>query len=226
MFDFFNEKNACVFDLDGTLLDTVNDIADATNAVLRFYGKAPQKLDFFERVVGTGVEKNLKMMFSDNGDIFLNDVMDRFDTEYRKHMFSNTSPYPDILNMLKDLNNKGVSLGILSNKRACYVDDLVNYFFKDIEFSSVLGLSENVPAKPSKVFSQKILDEMDIRAQDCLYIGDTVTDIKTALNIGMKPVGVTWGYGDIAQMKDNGALMMLSYAKELTFEYGAIQQGV
>ena len=221
MLDFYGKK-ACIFDLDGTLLNTVQDIADAVNTVLYFYGKEVKDLNFFEKVVGTGVEKNLRTMFFEDEDILIDEVMVLFDTEYRKRMFTNTLPYPGVMDALKVMNEKGIVLGVLSNKRDSYVKELVSFYFEDIEFASVQGLRDRLPAKPSAEFTELVLKEMAVDAEDCFYIGDTLTDIKTALNAGMQPVGVQWGYGNSELMEEAGADIILSSVSELIAEYETV----
>lgn len=185
-----------IFDLDGTLLNTLQDLADAANAALKACGFAPRSKREVQQFVGNGVAKLLERSLPDDHKTseHLARLQRAFLKYYDEHLWINTCPYPGIEKLLQDLSARKIKLAVASNKYQSAAERLIKHFFPHISFVAVLGQREGVPTKPNPQIVFDILSGAGVQAEETLYVGDSAVDMQTAINAGVKPCGVTWGF--------------------------------
>jgi len=199
---------AVLFDLDGTLLDTLEDLADSMNAVLASRGHPTHAVSEYRYFVGDGMEVLARRSLpdglgTDEAEVHACAVAMR--DEYGIRWKSKTRLYPGISDLLDSLTEKGVLLTILSNKPHAFVEEIARHFFKPWRFASAQGARPGIPRKPDPAAALAISRSVAVEPQDFLYLGDTNTDIKTATAAGMFPVGALWGFRTEAELKEAGA---------------------
>lgn len=209
--------SAVIFDLDGTLLDTLEDIADAMNSVLAAHAFPTHPLEPFKTFVGDGVQNLVRRTLPEDkrghGDI------DRFTTEmrdaYAKNWNNKTAPYPGIPGMLDALSTKGVKLAVLSNKPQNFTAMCVAEFLADWTFDVVLGHGDDIPLKPDPAGALEAARRLGVAPERILYAGDSGMDMAAAKSAGMFPVGVLWGFRSRQELLDNGARALASHPRDL-----------
>ncbi|HLP04754.1 MAG TPA: HAD family hydrolase [Paludibacter sp.] len=196
-------KKLVIFDLDGTLLDTVADLAASTNHALRMCGFPPHEVDSYRFFIGNGLNKLLERALPETAKTSENITQLRvhFLEYYREHNSDLTVPYKGIPELLLQLQETGVKLAVASNKYHEGTQQLVNQFFPDIRFSAVFGQRENIPAKPDPVVVEDILAIAGTNKNEVLYVGDSGVDMQTAKNAGIDAAGVTWGLRPRAELE-------------------------
>lgn len=197
---------AIVFDLDGTLLDTLGDIADAMNYALNSVGRQSIALDRVRRFVGNGVpklvERALEYTRADGAaqnTECLDECLERFTGYYDKHNADKTKPYDGVPEMLRAIKAHGLSTAINTNKYYGAACALKERFFNDVDV--VVGASPDIRPKPSPDGAQKALRTLGVSAANAIYVGDGETDIATARNSGLLIAAVTWGFRDRAELE-------------------------
>lgn len=185
-----------IFDLDGTLLNTLDDLTDATNHALTSCGFAPRTVDECRRFVGSGVTKLLERALPEQARNPENAARLRaaFFTYYDAHLRDHTFPYDGMGELLTTLQTRSVKLAVASNKYQAATERLIAHFFPQITFTAVLGQRENVPVKPHPQIVQDILAAAHETTAHALYVGDSDVDMQTAQNAGVKACAVTWGF--------------------------------
>lgn len=185
-----------IFDLDGTLLNTIDDLADAVNYALWEYGFAPRSVDECRNFVGNGVAKLMERALPESARTAENvsRMRELFARYYDAHLCDKTRPYPVLKGMLGALQARGIKLAVASNKYQSATERLVKHFFPQIPFAAVLGQRENVPVKPHPQIVQDILTAVSETRENTLYIGDSDVDMQTARNAGVKACAATWGF--------------------------------
>ncbi len=196
-----------IFDLDGTLLDTIDDLATSTNHALARYGYPTHPLNAYRLFVGNGITKLMERALPENARQPEN--IDRLRAEfieyYRAHKTDLSRPYPGIPDLLHALRAEGIRLAVASNKYHQGTVELVRHFFDNSLFSVVLGQRENIPVKPDPAIVHDILSATGIPASHTLYVGDSGVDMQTAHNSRITSIGVTWGFRTRQELKENGA---------------------
>lgn len=217
---FFPENNALkavIFDLDGTLLDTLDDLADAGNRVLAAAGLPTHPVDRYRYFVGDGVrvlaERILPVNLRDDENI--ERLMSAFREDYGRNWHVKTRMYDGIGTMLTSLQQRKVSLNILSNKPHDFTQQCVRKFMGQWHFSTVLGHRPGTAWKPDPAAALEIAAGIGIPPAEILYLGDTATDMKTARAAGMYAVGALWGFRTAAELEDNGAVRLVRHPMEL-----------
>ena len=196
---------AYIFDLDGTLLDTLDDLADAVNFSMRENGFPERTRDEVRSFVGDGMRLLVKRSApKDSGEDILEKAFIDFRDYYSVHYMDKTKPYPEIESVLKELKAQGKSLCVISNKADYAVKLLMDRFFPGI-FETVLGEREGIRRKPAPDSLLAVMDELGLAKAQCVYIGDSDTDIETAKNAGIGSVSVSWGFRTEAFLKKSGA---------------------
>ncbi len=187
-----------IFDLDGTLLDTLRDIADSVNEVLLANGLPVHSYDAYKIFIGDGLTNLLIRALPQERQFQQKETVADFVRQargiYTQKMKTHTKPYPGIEKMLGNLAISGIRLGVLSNKPDDLTQILVKHFFPDIPFSCVRGASSEFPIKPDPSSLLHILEKMNQSPGEGFFIGDTITDIMTANAAGVKSIGVNWGF--------------------------------
>ena len=205
-----------IFDLDGTLLNTIDDLADAGNWVCRQNGWPEHTVEEFRRMVGHGIP-NLVNRFSPEGSrspLLLAHTLSQFNAYYGEHNMNKTAPYDGIVELLGKLRQRGVQLAVLSNKADEFSREMVRHYFSDV-FALVRGKLPGVPVKPDPTGVLAILEELGAAAEETLFVGDSGVDIMTAHNAKLTACGVTWGFRDREELISAGAEHLVDTMEEL-----------
>lgn len=205
---------AVVFDLDGTLTNTLDDIADAMNRALRLNGLPEYPVDAYRYMVGNGA-KVLAERAAKPCPEKAAQVLEDYQQYYERHTRVKTQPYPGIPDLLRALAARGMKLCVLSNKPHADTVNVVTHFFPDIPWTVIRGQMEGVPVKPDPAGALAILKELGLRAEECLYLGDTSVDMETATRAGMYAVGVLWGFREEEELRESGAKLLIREPMEL-----------
>jgi phosphoglycolate phosphatase len=205
-----------IFDLDGTLLNTLRDLAGSVNHVLAAYGYPQHSCEEYKTRIGKGFRNLLEVSFPDCSDereisIALEMFLETYDQNYMKQ----TASYDGIPEMLEILGDRGVKIGVNSNKRTDYTNNLIHKFFPHIPFTGVFGEREGTPKKPHPQAALEIVEMMGLRPEETIYIGDSGTDIQTGKNAGMATAGVLWGFRDLVELRENGADYIIRTPREI-----------
>lgn len=191
-----------IFDLDGTLLNTIEDLTAATNYALRCNGFAPRSVEECRRFVGNGVSKLLQRALPAGEDTI--EQVDRlrkdFVNYYDRHLWDSTFAYAGIEEVLNFCHARAIKLAVASNKYQHATQRLVTHFFASTPFAAVLGQREGIPVKPHPQIVYDILHRTQETAAGCLYVGDSPVDVQTAQNAGVRVCAVTWGFCPQAEL--------------------------
>jgi len=211
-------RQAVLFDLDGTLLDTLEDLADAVNAVLASLGLRTHPLDAYRYFVGDGVETLMRRALPADAAAdseLLARAVEMQRAEYRTRWHAKTRPYPGVLELLGELERRDVRMAVLSNKPDPAVAEVMRHFFAKARFEVARGARPGVPVKPDPGSALQVASEMRLRPQDFLYLGDTNTDMRTAIAAGMLPVGALWGFRTEQELRESGAARLIARPLDL-----------
>jgi phosphoglycolate phosphatase len=206
-----------IFDLDGTLIDSLEDIANAANATLRQLGKPTCSLDSFRTHVGDGVSVLFQRALPETREnpTLLAECMAIYQGYYDVGWDACTKPYPGIPEMLDQVLEAGMSLAVLSNKPDHFTKRCVERFFPEHSFSHVIGHSDRFPRKPDPTSAKWIASELSKDPLRVAYVGDTNTDMKTAISAGLHAIGVSWGFRDVQEIREAGAREICDSAEQL-----------
>lgn len=206
-----------IFDLDGTTLDSLGDIALACNHTLSLNGLPQHDIEEYKIMVGNGTNKLLERCLPENlrTQEFIEEIKKDFVAFYSDNMTEYSKPFEGIVELLKELNKRGVGVAIASNKLHYATVNLVNHFFGDIDFVEVFGNVEGVALKPSREIVDNINSVAKVELSEILFVGDTKTDIMTAKNAGVRGVGVLWGSRQRAEFEAHGADYIVAHPSEI-----------
>lgn len=205
-----------IFDLDGTLLDTLDDLGDSMNEALETLGYPIYTIDQYKTKIAGGFRGlGINALPKETNEKVINQLIDVFVEVYDRKYANKTRPYERIQELLNDLVSKDIILGINSNKRDRYTKSLVDKFFRNIPFVKIYGEREGLPKKPDPYTALEIAKEMGLSVSDILFIGDTRVDIQTAHNAGMHSVGVLWGFRDYEELRDYGATYIVEKPEDI-----------
>ncbi len=208
---------AVIFDLDGTLLDTLEDLAHSMNRVLERHGFPIHPVESYRYFVGDGArvlaQRVLPEDFKDK-DLFER-ILKNFLEDYSRNWAENTRPYPGIEDMLRAIQERGLKMAVLSNKPHDFTRLCVERFLGKWNFQKVMGERPGIPRKPDPTGAKRILDELDVSPQSCLYLGDTSIDMKTANAAYCFPVGCLWGFRDRKELEEAGAKRLIANPLDL-----------
>lgn len=196
-----------IFDLDGTLIDSLGDIGDAMNAVLRELGHPIHPRDNYRFLVGDGldilVRRALPPEIVEKANI--DEVVGLTRREYSKRWTDTTRPFPGIPELLGELRSQDITLAVLSNKPDFATRAIVDELFADHSFAVVRGARDDVPLKPDPTAFATIISDLGIPARQTVFVGDTAVDMETGVNAGALTVGVTWGFREADELVAHGA---------------------
>lgn len=212
------EKRAVLFDLDGTLLDTLQDIADAANRVLADAGLPTHPFDAYRRFVGRGVRALLERATADAkglDDRWLDRAVQSFAATYRETWNRHTRPYAGIEELIERLRESGVLLAVLSNKPDEFTRLCVDEYFGGDVFQQVRGERVGKARKPDPGAALEIAEALGVAPSDFLFVGDSDVDMRTAVAAGMTPVGALWGFRTAEELRAAGARVLLERPREL-----------
>lgn len=208
-------KKLAIFDLDGTLLNTISDLGAATNFALRTLGYSEHPIKAYNYMVGNGVRKLIERAQPDADAEEVERIFSVFREYYDEHCTDTTEPYPGIPELLTELTDKGVSLAIASNKYQEATEKIIKHFFPEFQFVAIKGQVPERPVKPDPSIIFSILNEYPTPKQDVLYIGDSAVDIETARRACVENVGVTWGFRPVSELRKAFADHVVSQPSEI-----------
>ena len=205
---------AVLFDLDGTLTDTIDDIADAMNLALRKFGLPEHPVDDYKYMVGNGARKLAQRAVGDRQDLFPS-VLDAYQKQYETHNAVKTHAYPGITELLNALTERGIRICVLSNKPDADTQNVVRHYFPSVSFDAIQGQLDCIPVKPDPAGAIMLAERLGIKPGDFAYLGDTYVDMTCARSAGMHPYGVLWGFRTAQELMESGAEALLEKPLDL-----------
>ncbi|MFW6189625.1 MAG: HAD family hydrolase [Planctomycetota bacterium] len=211
-------RDAVIFDLDGTLLDTLRDLADSTNAVLRRHGHPARAVSEYRAIVGDGIHNQVRRALPErvqpDADA-LERLVREVRSEYAKRWDEHTRPYPGVPALLNALEAREVPKAVLSNKPHDFTVRVVGRLLTEWEFRTVRGAGPDTPLKPDPAGALETARALEATPERVLYVGDTDTDMRTARAAGMPAVGALWGFRQAAELQQAGADELIERPGEL-----------
>lgn len=206
-----------IFDLDGTLLNTIEDLAASTNYALRNHGFPEHAPVAYRYFVGNGITRLIERALPEDArqEEMIKQVREEFVTYYQQHKTDFSQPYPGIPELLENLRQRNILLAVASNKYQQGTSELIRHFFGDGLFAVVSGQKKNIPAKPDPTIVNDILRQTGMEKSQVLYVGDSGVDMLTARNSGLTSIGVSWGFRPRQELEENGACHLIDHPREL-----------
>lgn len=212
-----SEKKLVIFDLDGTLLNTISDLAVSVNYALRCHDYPEHELSEYPYFVGNGIAKLIERALPESHrcEEAVQLLRQDFQAYYDKNKAVRTVPYAGIEQLLSGLHRRGFVLAVASNKYQQATRELIAHYFPQIPFAAVYGQREGVDTKPDPTVVFDILEQTGIGRENTLYVGDSGVDMQTARNSGVESVGVTWGFRPRQELQENGADHIVDHPSEI-----------
>lgn len=211
-----NTYKTYIFDLDGTLLDTLNDLHASCNYALRTHGMPERSVEEVKQFVGNGVKKLMERAIPNGLDNPLfEETLQTFRQHYLLHNLDTTRPYPGIMEMLGKLKEQGKNIAVVSNKFYTATQDLCKHFFGDT-IQVAIGEREDIKKKPAPDTVLEALRQLQATKQDAVYVGDSDVDVETARNSGIPCISVLWGFRSKSFLLSHGATTFIESPSELT----------
>lgn len=200
-------KKLVIFDLDGTLLNTISDLGTAANFALEKAGYPTHPIDSYPYFVGNGVTRLLERVAPEEArsEQAISQLRRFFMEYYGQHLTDNTRPYPGIPELLRDLRANDINIAVASNKYQAAVEELINHYFGELTWAAIEGNKDNYPVKPDPSIVFDILGKCPTPKADVLYVGDSGVDMETARRACIESVGVSWGFRPIKELRQNYA---------------------
>lgn len=197
-------KSLIIFDLDGTLLNTIDDLGTAANHTLSLHGYPTHHISSYPYFVGNGISKLIERVLpeEDRNEATVAKLREDFVDYYDKHLIDLTKPYPGINDMLDELNARGIAMAVASNKYQSAAETIIRHFFPQIPWVTIEGQKPGVPTKPDPSVVFGILSEHFTPKPQVLYVGDSGVDMETARRAGLESVGVTWGFRPESELSE------------------------
>lgn len=208
-------KKLVIFDLDGTLLNTISDLGAAVNYALDKEGYPGHPLSAYNFMVGNGVRKLIERAEPDADAATLERLLKHFREYYDVHCTDTTTPYPGIEELLQKLTEKGISVAVATNKYQAAAEKIIRFYFADIPFVAVFGQVEDRPVKPDPSIVFAILNEHPTPKAKVLFAGDSAVDIETARRACVDSIGVTWGFRPVSELRKAFADHVVSNPAEI-----------
>ena len=205
---------AVLFDLDGTLVDTLQDIAAAVNRGLVGAGLAAHPLEAYRRFVGNGMQVMIRRAVGEHADKY-EAVLAHYREDYPRNCLNETAPYPGIADLVHTLQEKGIRLAIVTNKPQNQTDIIVPHCFPGVSFEHVCGSRPDKPNKPDPTVTWEVLEAMGLSREEVLFVGDSDVDAQTGVNAGVTCVGVSWGFRGREELLAAGADYAVDSAEEI-----------
>jgi len=207
-----------IFDMDGTLLNTLDDLADSCNHILRQYGYPAHPVAAYKYFVGDGIRTLIARTVPNEAlqkPELLHSIETDFLAYYTLHKIDKTAPYEGIIPVLNQLQSKNVQIAVASNKIHREIAPLLDYYFPSIKFAAAMGQKPEVPTKPNPDVVYEILAQTQIKKEETLYVGDTAVDMKTGKSAGIYTIGVLWGFRAEKELIENGADELIQNPEDL-----------
>jgi len=205
---------AAIWDLDGTLLYTLEDLGDSLNEVLAEEGLPGHTYEEYRLMIGHGQRRLVTRALPEDRREQAARFYEKFILRYQANQCRKTRPYPGVSEILEDMKARGLRLAVLSNKNQANTTEVVEHYFPKI-FEAAWGLSPERPAKPDPTSALALAAALGLAPDRFVYLGDSAVDMKTARRAGMWPVGVTWGYRERAELAEAGAARLIDSPAEL-----------
>lgn len=205
---------AAIFDMDGTLVDTLADLHQSVNEMLAHYSLPLRTIDEVQQFVGNGARKLMIRSLPADCD-FVNEALAYYDGCYARNCTNKVKPYAGIMDLLATLEAKKIPLGVCTNKQHFAAVAIADKTLAPIKFCAVSGDEVGQPRKPDPTRALAIAKKISVAAEDVAYFGDTAVDIQTAINAGFLPVGVTWGFRPRSELVDSGAQIIIDSPFEI-----------
>lgn len=210
------KHKAVFFDLDGTLVDTLDDLTNAMNFTLNLLGQPSINRDECREMIGKGLAVFAYKALPENAKHLQQQLISEMKKRYLTTCFEETTIYPGVLEFVDQCRQKGLKLAVISNKEHTLTHKIVHHYFGPERFECILGQKEGLKIKPDPASVHWVMNELGIsNPKDVLYIGDSDVDAQTALNAGVDFVGVSWGFRSVEQLKEAGATIILHQAAEI-----------
>lgn len=207
---------AIIFDLDGTLVNSLEDIADSANEAITKLGAPSHAVEAYRCFVGDGLAKLMERAMPDGSPrSALQESIEAFRSIYNNKWSNKTRPYPGIMDMLERLQQSGVNMAVLSNKPDNFTQKCVNLFFPKIDFNAIAGKKDDTPSKPDPLSTLKMLEVLEVHPAQSVFVGDSSVDIETGIGAGMNTIGVDWGFRTKSELEGAGADLVISSPQEL-----------
>jgi phosphoglycolate phosphatase len=210
-------QRAAIFDLDGTLLNTLADLGDAANSVLRELGLPVHDYDAYKIFIGNGMKMLMTRALprEKRQEETIQNALAAMEEIYSRNWKNKTHAYEGVEDLLDEIEGRGLPMAVLSNKPDRLTKQTVQSFFPNRRFVSVRGARDGFPIKPDPTAALEIAGEMGCQPEDICYLGDTSMDMQTARRAGMFPVGALWGFRSAEELKEYGAEHLISHPLEL-----------
>lgn len=208
-------KQLVIFDLDGTLLNTIADLGNACNYALKKGGYSEHPLSAYNYMVGNGVRRLMERAAPDATPEHIESLLKHFRTYYDDHCTDLTKPYPGIPELLGHLTSRGIRVAVASNKYQAAVDKIINHFFPGIPFATLHGERPDVPKKPDPSVVFAVLSDSPTPKAGTMMVGDSAVDMETARRACIESVGVTWGFRPVSELRS-------AYADHIVSDTSAI----
>lgn len=204
-----------IFDMDGTILNTIDDITGAVNYILAKYDLPLRSVDEVKSFVGNGLHRTLELSVPSNtAESFVDEIFDEFVGYYKTHSNIATKPYDGIVEAIRALKERGYQLAVVSNKRQEAVSSLCDVFYTDL-FDENIGDQDGIARKPAPDMVRLVLDRLGETEENAVYVGDSDVDIMTAKNAGIKGIFVSWGFREAEFLTEHGAEQIVDSTGEL-----------
>lgn len=212
-----NKYDVCVFDLDGTLINSLSDLANCCNEALDLHSLPIHPCKAYKQFVGSGIKNLIKRAMGERAadEELFTSVYKAFNMLYEEKCLESTLPYEGITELLKKLKNSGVKLSVLSNKSDEFTRHITDSLFEKDTFDIVCGKKEGFPIKPAPDSLNATLSELNCTSDRCLYIGDSDVDVITASNANVSFCGVEWGFRGAEELRNAGAEIIVKKPKEI-----------
>ncbi len=210
---------AVIFDLDGTLVDTILDIANSMNRVLESMGLAPHSVSEYYGFVGAGLTELCRRVLPENmrDETTLLRYRELFNQDYHESWNKFTQPYQGIKELLEYLNSVNIPISVLSNKPEEFCQIVVDFYFPKINFALVKGNVDAIPPKPDPAGGMKIVNYLKLKPEEVFFVGDSDIDMQTATNCGFTGLGAEWGFRSKKELVESGAEMTFASPNDLLF---------
>ncbi len=209
------KKRGIIFDLDGTLLDTLEDIAISTNFVLQKFEKKRIPVEDYRYLVGEGALKLMQDILPDASDEEIKKALAMYEKHYFVQYNKNTKLYDGISKLLTFLQKRGFKMAILSNKPNSFTKLCAIKYLRNWDFKVVYGIRDKVARKPDPAGAVEIMKELHIKPEECLFMGDTKIDMLTAKSANIDSIGVLWGFRDKKELIENGAKYVVAHPNDV-----------
>lgn len=208
---------AVIFDLDGTLLDTLADIADSVNSTLARLGLPTHGVGTYRQFIGDGITTLVSRALpaEKRNDDIVTDCVKAFRESYNRNWKVNTRPYHDVEELLDSLSAKHVKMAVLSNKPHDFTKRCIDELLPNHSFEMILGQRDGIPRKPDPAGALEIAEGLGVKPSRFLYLGDSAVDMETAVRAGMFPVGALWGFRPLEELWEHGAQAVIHGPMEL-----------